>query len=454
MQRRNLHTADAAGPTALLFATAAAAEGGPAALLEAAGTTFVGRLLQQLASLGVAGRWVVTRPEWQPALESALAGRGTDVEVIASEDLRGDLREAAALARRIPGPLVVGDAHVLTHGEALAQLVGDPRVTTGVLVPESTEFSVGLLRIDRNDLGRLVAGAGELGQLEIDRSAGKANAAPALLLAGLVRGGAEVASREVGRFFWAAPLSREAAGVAASELTRHDEERARLDSAVKADDSPFTTFLVSPYSKYLARFAARRGWSPDAVTMLSLAIGVAAAASFAAGSRASLIAGALLLQLSFTADCVDGQLARYARRFSRLGSWLDTVADRAKEYLVYAGLALGATRGFDDDVWLLAASALALQTIRHISDFAWVVDRPEAGAPAGAAGWIRRVNQVVRLPIGERLALISLTAAVASPRVTFVALLAWGGVGAAFAFAVRVVLSFATRPRVPGAVLQ
>jgi phosphatidylglycerophosphate synthase len=238
------------------------------------------------------------------------------------------------------------------------------------------------------------------------------------------------------------------------EPGRRDEERARLRTALKPDDSPFTTFLVSPYSKYVARFGAGRGWSPDAVTLVSLVLGLAAAGCFAFGSRVGLITGAVLLQLSFTADCVDGQLARYADRFSTLGAWLDSVVDRTKEYLVFVGLALGSTRGFDDDVWLLAASALALQTVRHLSDFAWVAERPEQARRAQPAGWLHRANQVVRLPIGERLALISLTAAVSSPRVTFVALLAWGGLGAVVAFGVRIVISLAPRRPLPEAVTR
>jgi phosphatidylglycerophosphate synthase len=144
---------------------------------------------------------------------------------------------------------------------------------------------------------------------------------------------------------------------------------------------------------------------------------------------------------------VDGQLARYAQRFSTIGAWLDTACDRSKEYLVYAGLAIGSTRGFDEDVWLLAACALALQTVRHLSDFAWVAVRPPGAAEGyGASSWIRRANQLVRLPIAERLALISVTAAVASPRVTFIVLLAWGGVGALFALAVRIGISYSVRP--------
>lgn len=233
-----------------------------------------------------------------------------------------------------------------------------------------------------------------------------------------------------------------------------DPSRALLESAVKTEDSPFTTYLVSPWSKYLARFAARRRWRPNAITLVSLAVGVAAAGSFATGSRAGLVAGAVLLQLSFVLDCVDGQLARYTGSFSRFGGWLDSMSDRLKEYVVYAGLALGATRGFDDDVWLLAALALTLQTFRHVSDFAYVAARRQAdgqrvGVPEGAPSWLRRGNQLIRLPIGERLALISLTAAVASPRVTFVALLAWGGAGAVFALTVRIVLSSFPATRIP-----
>ena len=37
-------------------------------------------------------------------------------------------------------------------------------------------------------------------------------------------------------------------------------------------------------------------------------------------------------------DCVDGQLARYTRQFSKLGAWLDSIFDRTKEYVVFAGL--------------------------------------------------------------------------------------------------------------------
>ena len=80
-----------------------------------------------------------------------------------------------------------------------------------------------------------------------------------------------------------------------------------------------------------------------------------AAAAFATGERWGLVAGAILLQAAFTTDCVDGQLARYTRTFSKLGAWLDSIFDRSKEYVCFAGLAIGASRA-GDPVWPLACA--------------------------------------------------------------------------------------------------
>jgi len=216
-----------------------------------------------------------------------------------------------------------------------------------------------------------------------------------------------------------------------------DPERARLDAAVKANDGFFTTFFVSPYSKYVARWAARRGLRPNQVTAASLALGALAAAAFADGRRWGLVAGALLLQVAFTTDCVDGQLARYTENFSDFGAWLDATFDRLKEYLVYAGLGIGAARA-GAPVWALAGAALTLQTARHMVIFSWVPPvpptPPERGARVGSAGWLRRMAV---FPIGERFAAISLTAALFTPRTTFIVLLAWGGFAALWEIAGR-----------------
>jgi hypothetical protein len=214
-----------------------------------------------------------------------------------------------------------------------------------------------------------------------------------LLLVGLVRRGVHMGNSGIRGFFWARPLSRVAVAETGESLGEHDEEQLRLKSAVKGADGFFTTFFVSTWSRYVARSAARIGLSPNQVTVIALCVGTAAGAAFATGERAGYITGAVLLYFSFVLDCVDGQLARYTRRYSKFGAYIDSVFDRAKEYIAFAGLGIGAS---SSEVWVLAGAMLTLQTLRHSFDFSYgATDRqaiaetpqpPVAQAPDDALG--------------------------------------------------------------------
>ncbi|MBW3604516.1 MAG: CDP-alcohol phosphatidyltransferase family protein [Actinobacteria bacterium] len=309
-----------------------------------------------------------------------------------------------------------------------------------------------------------------------------------MLVVGLIRRDVMMTTTYLRDLYWERPLSAARAANAHDEMAMVDEDEVLLDSAVKATDGFFTTFFVSTYSRYIARWAAHRGLTPNQVTTVSMLLGLLAAAAFATGRPAGMVAGAVLLQIAFTADCVDGQLARYSRQFSKLGAWLDSVFDRGKEYVVYAGLAIGATAtGAGAEIWFLAAAALALQTFRHYIDFSYAAQQHQALAAAvrgslkapdetevtswegpvtttmagasvlqrlGRSGiktsvaferqpWMKWAKRIIVLPIGERFALISLTAALSGPRTTFLALLIWGAVAAAYTTTGRVLRSFA-----------
>ncbi|MFD4374249.1 DUF5941 domain-containing protein [Streptomyces sp. NPDC058486] len=221
-----------------------------------------------------------------------------------------------------------------------------------------------------------------------------------------------------------------------------DEEAVRLRSAVKAHDGFFTTFFISPYSRYIARWCARRGLTPNQVTTASLLTALIAAGCAATGELGGYVAAGVLLLVSFVLDCTDGQLARYALKYSTMGAWLDATFDRAKEYAFYAGLALGAARD-GDDVWTLALGAMILMTCRHVVDFAFneanTPDEATAGTTAktglalssrlDGVGWTVWARRMIILPIGERWAMIAVLTAVTSPRIVFWALI----IGCAFA---------------------
>ncbi|MFE6775537.1 DUF5941 domain-containing protein [Streptomyces sp. NPDC057702] len=275
---------------------------------------------------------------------------------------------------------------------------------------------------------------------------------PDLVAADLAADGVPVHRPELGVLVATVPVDDAMRTRARSAVADVDEEKVRLRSAVKSRDGFFTTFLISPYSRYLARWCARRGLTPNQVTTASLLTALVAAACAATGTRPGFVAAGLLLIASFVLDCTDGQLARYSLQYSTLGAWLDATFDRAKEYAYYAGLAIGAARGGgDDDVWTLALAAMVLQTCRHVVDFSFTEANHDATgntSPTAAlsdrlnsVGWTVWARRMVVLPIGERWAMIAVLTALTTPRITFYALLVGCALAACYTTAGRVLRS-------------
>lgn len=94
--------------------------------------------------------------------------------------------------------------------------------------------------------------------------------------------------------------------------------------------------LLSPVARRLGAV------SPNAVTLASLAIGVAAGACFAltGGDSRLYFVAAGLVALSGVADSLDGLMARMHHRRTTLGDFLDHFLDRIVDVAVLVGLAL------------------------------------------------------------------------------------------------------------------
>lgn len=257
-------------------------------------------------------------------------------------------------------------------------------------------------------------------------------------------------------------------------------ERIAQLQANRVDDGFFSTFVIRRLSKPVTRLALRMGWSPNAITLASFAIGLAAAAAFAVGYRWALVLGAVLLQASIVVDCVDGEVARATRRFSTLGAWLDASTDRVKEYVAYAGLAIGAAAVADVDLWPLAITMMVLQTVRHMTDYdfsrvqrareARVTPRPFAmrsdGADEQRASWsvagameassrvnrrsaVRWAKRALHMPIGERWLVISLGAALFGAAWALILLLALGLLALAYVLVGRALRTLTWRGLTP-----
>ncbi|MGV9323231.1 DUF5941 domain-containing protein [Streptomyces sp. NPDC003660] len=393
---------------------------------------------------------VTGQPVPGSSLEGDLRSLGFDVHLAA------DTAEARELIAAAPedGRVALVDARFVGHPHALRLGLTDPRFPLAA-VPGAVTAQSGA----RQTLHRALDGQAGQNGTQDETGGGTAVAVDSLpdrLVTALDADGTPVHRPELGSLVAAVPADPQARNEARQAVLAVDEEDVRLKSAVKSRDGFFTTFCISPYSRYLARWCARRGFTPNQITTASLLTALIAAACAATGTRPGFIAAGLLLIASFVLDCTDGQVARYSLQYSTLGAWLDATFDRAKEYAYYAGLALGAARG-GDDVWALALGAMILQTCRHVVDFSFNEANHDATAntsPTAAlsdkldsVGWTVWVRRMIVLPIGERWAMIAVLTACTTPRITFYVLLIGCALAATYTTAGRVLRSLTRKAR-------
>ena len=351
----------------------------------------------------------------------------------------------------------------------LELLTDFPRSASAALVGKQTDFSDTLVRASQvvsassashktTETNRVFTGAIRLSKKQgpaivaaLEQAAAKNASGHALdlLLVALVRSTIRVDAVELVAAPFARSQDAEVRADATKMISKLSVSRLRLKLANRANDGFFSVFFLRRLSKLLTFLAIKVRATPNQVTLASFAIGLYAAYLFAQGDTWSLVIGAILLQVSLIVDCVDGELARYTRRFSELGAWLDAITDRVKEYAVFLGLAYGAFVEKGQNLWLLAALLMLIQTFRHLSDynFSQVVKArnaervpvpvdfmaewdgitaekdevdPEAEEPSYLKKRIRYwLGKIIIFPIGERWLAISFTAAVGGAMFTF-----------------------------------
>lgn len=396
-----------------------------------------GTVADALAELGLGDRTLAvagTLPEQLATLATLLSAVDSTPMVVAAADLSVsyvallDLldRPGVATAALVADPFAVVQGK---DGAARVRVGRDGRLVESVgtaahVVTSPTHALPGVLRLapeDRAEAARL------LHEAVPHAAAGWGSDPVAAVLLVLVRGGLRVQASALGPFDWARPAVR-AQGAAG------DAWRQRLRGASRGGDGFFSTFAVRPLSRRLTAVGLARGWSPNAVTMVSLLLGLLAAALVATGAWWAWVAGAVLLLGSLVVDCVDGEIARFTRRFSPLGAFLDAVGDRVKEYAVVAAVASVAVREGQPG-WPVAVAVLGAVTVRHLEDYAYEhrlgfarrsrpellpVEAPRDHCPSTArttlptpasrrARVIHWSKKVIHLPIAERYLLLALT---------------------------------------------
>jgi phosphatidylglycerophosphate synthase len=185
---------------------------------------------------------------------------------------------------------------------------------------------------------------------------------------------------------------------------------ARVREARRLAQPPATTYnasdLVYRWASIFPSLAlARLGVSPNGITLLWIVLGLTGLVALASPNYPVRIAGALLLQVSYLLDFVDGEVARLLARTSRRGYFLDLVGHG----VIKAGLflALGSASlltSARSESLLLAfvacVSVTCLQLIPLCAQVAGVSDRSPAAShqpSRPALGILWRLASVVVL---------------------------------------------------------
>jgi len=140
-------------------------------------------------------------------------------------------------------------------------------------------------------------------------------------------------------------------------------------------DTWYGKHFARKVSIYLTFVFIKLGFSANTVTGLFLFSGIVSAILFSLGSRTSMLAGALVLQLWYILDHSDGEVARYRDEVSLTGSYFDYLTHYIVHPLVFIGLGWGFLKSTGNMGYLLSGitGAFGMMICGLISDLKEIV---------------------------------------------------------------------------------
>lgn len=236
----------------------------------------------------------------------------------------------------------------------LSAVFADPRIASRVSIeiaaraPSGSEGDgIVIVRADRimhREMSRAVAEAWTAGEARIAKIAGDAHDGVYAADRAIARDLAEAASQPGGiagviarhEVALAPPpyLAFTAAAPDRRSLLR--AERQLVWSLRKSADGIAAKWINRHISLPISWMLARTPIHPNHITGIALVLALIGGLVISRGGYLAGLAGMLLVNFGSIVDGVDGELARLRFQFSRVGQWLDTVADDLAN-LAYAG---------------------------------------------------------------------------------------------------------------------
>jgi len=168
---------------------------------------------------------------------------------------------------------------------------------------------------------------------------------------------------------------------------------------------PDARAAAPPWDARLARRLVRKlqhsPVTPNHLTTVRLAVGIAAAGAFMHGGYGWMNLGALLFVLSNFLDHADGELARITGKTSRLGHWYDLASDALITILLFTsiGSGLGAdATGVPSSLQLGAIAGISVALIFYLR--MRIEERAgKAASEQGALGGFQTEDVLYLLPL-------------------------------------------------------
>ena len=156
-------------------------------------------------------------------------------------------------------------------------------------------------------------------------------------------------------------------------------------SKKKKDINWWTEWVCRPPAAFFVYLFQGTRITPNQVTIMSALICIGAGAMFITlPGHLWLVMAAVVFELSFVFDCVDGQLARVRKTASPLGHLFDFLMDEIKAMLLFGCITIRLWHESGDERFLVVGLAALFALASGISMTSFM-RRPEYGAPPPTA---------------------------------------------------------------------
>ena len=130
-----------------------------------------------------------------------------------------------------------------------------------------------------------------------------------------------------------------------------------------SNDSLLDRVVTRKISNALTRLFLMTSLTPNQITLIAMAVGLAGAACFWAGGYAAGVAGAALVLLSAWIDCTDGEVARLKFQESPMGGMLDIWADNVVHAAAFFSMGMGLYFSTENGIYKIFGTLAVVGTL-------------------------------------------------------------------------------------------